>query len=109
MFPLWGTRLHNHAAPTGIRSNKLLLAKSFLYQLHHNALSSPESLHNSHQKRTKTKNKTPKNNNQEKQHDIALMIRVTFFQAMIILGKYENSTKYRAIHHPFAAKGTIGW
>lgn len=60
MFHLWGTSLHNQAIPTGILSNKLLLAKSFLYQPHYNALSSSECLHNSHLKKNKNKTTTHK-------------------------------------------------
>lgn len=63
MFPLWGTSLHNHAVPTGILSNKLLLSKSFLYQPHYNALSSPKCLHNLHPKK-----KTPENQHKTKQN-----------------------------------------
>lgn len=48
-----GTSLHNQAIPTGILSNKLLLAKSFLYQPHYKAPSSSECLHNSHLKKNK--------------------------------------------------------
>lgn len=59
MFPLWGTSLHNHAVPKGILSNKLLLAKSFLYQPHHNAFPPPNACITLIKNKTKINKKNP--------------------------------------------------